>query len=406
MTVTQTFEKHLTPLLPGRTRGRRRRGWPFAASFFAINLLALLLNPVGPAAYLELEAQTLPPPALAPAPSLWKAAVDSARSLIVDRMGEQSVPGLSVAVGVEGEVVWEEGFGWADLENRVPVWPSTRFRIASISKSLTAGAVGKLIEEGRLDPDAPVQRYVPSFPEKRWPVTTRLLGGHLAGVRHYREGEFESMAHYDDVVDALEIFASDTLLHEPGSAYEYSTYGWNLISAVVQGAAGEPFLHYMRREVLDATGMTQTVAEHVDSLIYHRSRAYVRTRDGRIMNAPYVDNSNKWAGGGFLSTAGDLVRYGAAYLGGGFLKPETVELLWTSQHTLDGERTDYGIGWRENLEDGRRIISHTGGAVGGTTVLVIYPEERVVVAILTNMQGASQTGNARRIAEWFMVREE
>jgi CubicO group peptidase (beta-lactamase class C family) len=162
----------------------------------------------------------------------------------------------------------------------------------------------------------------------------------------------------------------------------------------------------MRREVLDATGMTQTVAEHVDSLIYHRSRAYVRTRDGRIMNAPYVDNSNKWAGGGFLSTAGDLVRYGAAYLGGGFLKPETVELLWTSQHTLDGERTDYGIGWRENLEDGRRIISHTGGAVGGTTVLVIYPEERVVVAILTNMQGASQTGNARRIAEWFMVREE
>jgi CubicO group peptidase (beta-lactamase class C family) len=259
------------------------------------------------------------------------------------------------------------------------------------------------VDEGKLDLDAPVQQYVPSFPEKRWPVTTRLLGGHLAGVRHYRDREFESMVHYDDVVDALEIFSHDTLLHEPGTAYEYSTYGWNLISAVVQAASGERFLNYMTEAVFEPTGMHETVAEHVDSLIYHRSRAYIRTRDGRIINAPYVDNSNKWAGGGFLSTASDLVRYAFAYLGGDFLRPETVDLLWTSQHTRDGERTDYGIGWRENLEGGRRVISHTGGAVGGTTVLVIYPAESVVVAILTNMQGASQTGNARQIAEMFMA---
>ncbi len=389
---------HTAKPLIGPTPGQRHH--------LPTGLLALLFLPWAAPPVVGIHAQELPPPALAPAPVHWKQAVDSARELILDRMEEQSVPGLSVAVGVEGKIVWEEGFGWADLENRVPVWPSTRFRIASISKSLTAGAVGKLVEEGRLDLDAPVQRYVPSFPEKEWPLTTRLLGGHLAGVRHYRDREFESMVHYDDVVDALEIFSHDPLLHEPGSAYEYSTYGWNLISAVVQGAAGEPFLQYMTREVIEPTGMSETVAEYVDSLIYHRSRAYVRTRDGRVMNAPYVDNSNKWAGGGFLSTAGDLVRYGFAYLGGAFLKPETVELLWTSQHTLDGERTDYGIGWRENLEDGRRVISHTGGAVGGTTVLVIYPEERVVVAILTNMQGASQTGNARRIAEWFMALEE
>jgi serine beta-lactamase-like protein LACTB len=368
-------------------------------AFLATSFLSLGAPGHSPA----LRAQELPAPALAPAPGVWKGAVDEARELILDRMEEQTVPGLSVAVGVHGKIVWAEGFGWADLENRVPVWPSTRFRIASISKSLTAGAVGTLVEEGRLDLDAPVQEYVPSFPEKEWPVTTRLLGGHLAGIRHYRDREFESMVHYDDVVGALQIFANDPLIHEPGTAYEYSTYGWNLISAVVQSVAGEPFLNYMRRVVFEPTGMTETVAEHVDSLIYHRSRAYVRTPDGRIINAPYVDNSNKWSGGGFLSTASDLVRYGQAYLGGAFLRPETVELLWTSQHTRDGERTDYGIGWREHLEGGRRIISHTGGAVGGTTVLVIYPEEGVVVAILTNIQGAGQTGNAREIAELFMA---
>lgn len=404
--MAQTARKCPRGPFPEGARVHRPRGYSAAAAFLSLYLPALLVATAGASSTHGLAAQTLPPAAVAPAPGPWKEAADSARALLLDRMEEQSVPGLSVAVGVDGEIVWEEGFGWADLENRVPVWPSTRFRIASISKSLTAGAVGRLVEEGRLDLDGPVQRYVPSFPEKRWPVTTRLLGGHLAGVRHYRDREFESMAHYDNVLDALEIFANDTLLHQPGSAYEYSTYGWNLISAVVQGAAGEPFLDYMRREVFDAAGMRETVAEHVDSLIYHRSRAYVRTRDGRLINAPYVDNSNKWAGGGFLSTAADLVRYAFAYLGGEFLEPATVEMLWASQRTLAGERTDYGIGWRENTEGGRRIVSHTGGAVGGTTVLVIYPEEEVVVAILTNMQGASQTGNARRIAEWFMAGEK
>jgi serine beta-lactamase-like protein LACTB len=392
--------------LRGRTHSRARICPSARLALASLGLLATTLLPGGPTRTLPtLHAQELPAPALAPAPGIWKGAVDQARELILDRMEEQMVPGLSVAVGVDGEIVWAEGFGWADLENRVPVWPSTKFRIASISKSLTAGAVGKLVEEGRLDLDAPVQMYVPSFPEKEWPVTTRLLGGHLAGVRHYRDREFESMVHYDDVVDALEIFADDPLIHEPGTAYEYSTYGWNLISAVVQSVAGEPFLNYMRTVVLEPNGMDETVAEHVDSLIYHRSRAYLRTPDGHMINAPYVDNSNKWSGGGFLSTASDLVRYGFAYLGGRFLRPETVELLWTSQHTRDGERTDYGIGWREHLEGGQRIISHTGGAVGGTTVLVIYPDEGVVVSILTNVQGAGQTGNAREVADLFMMVE-
>lgn len=378
----------------------RSRGTP-TLTFLAASLLFVGFSHPGTGLF----AQELPPLALAPAPGPWSTAVDQGRELILDRMEEQSVPGLSVAVGVAGEIVWAEGFGWSDLENRVPVWPATKFRIASLSKSLTAGAVGKLVEEGKLDLDAPVQEYVPSFPYKAWPLTTRLLGGHLGGIRHYRNREFESMVHYDDVVDELAIFADDPLIHEPGTAYAYSTYGWNLISAVAQSAAGEPFLDYMRRVVFEPIGMFETVAEHVDSLIYHRSRAYLRTPDGRIVNAPYVDNSNKWSGGGFLSTASDLVRYGCAYLGGDFLTPETIEVLWTSQHTRDGQRTGYGIGWRESYEDGRRVIHHTGGAVGGTTVLVIYPEEGVVVAILTNIQGASQTGNAREIASFFLAED-
>lgn len=351
----------------------------------------------------------------APGWGLWSAAVDSARAVTRARMDSLGIPGWSVAVGVRrgapsaeggtggisGGVVWSEGFGWADVENRLPVAPETRFRIASISKALTAAAVGILVEEGRLDLDAPVQRYVPDFPRKRWPVTTRLLGGHLAGVRHYHGLEFLNRKHYTDVVDALEIFADDTLLFEPGTRYSYSTYGWNLISAVVQGAAEEHFLQFMRRRVLQPAGMKETVAEHTNSLIAHRARYYVRDGEGRLLNAPWVDNSNKWAGGGYLSTARDLVRYGLAYLDDTLMDPSTRDLLWTPQCTRDGTSTGYGIGWSSRVVDGRRQVWHTGGAVGGSTILMIWPEDGVVVAILTNLQSVRHVESARAIASYF-----
>lgn len=342
------------------------------------------------------------PVAEAPAHGAYAVAIDSARARIAADMERLGIPGIQAAVAVDGEIVWSEGFGYADLENRVPVWPHTRLRIASISKALTAAGVGRLVEDGKLDLDAPVQEYVPSFPEKeKGTVTTRLVAGHLAGIRHYRGDEFSSRKHYDDVVEALEIFADDTLQTPPGEEYAYSTYGWNLVSAVVQGAAGVPYLRYMREAVIEPAGMGSTVAEHVDSIIAHRARFYARQDDSVLVNAPYVDLSNKWAGGGYLSTAEDLVRYGVALLDGTLLEPETVDLLWTSQETSGGEETGYGIGWRVGTVEGHRSVSHTGGAMGGGGILVLYPEDGVVVGMLENqdVDNHSETGHA--IARFF-----
>ncbi len=367
---------------------------------FRRSVLALLLLTVGGS--LPAAAQTRFGVAEAPAYGRWSQAVDSSRVLVRAHMEQLGVPGASVAVAVDGAVVWAEGFGWADVENRVAVRPESRFRIASISKAITAAGVARLMEDGRLDLDAPVQRYVPGFPEKpEGTITTRLLAGHLAGIRHYRGLEFQSRTHYDDVDDALEIFENDPLLSPPGEKYSYSTYGWNLISAVVQGASGEKFLTFMRSEVLDPLGLRETVAEHADSIIMGRGRQYARSEDGRLLNATWVDNSNKWAGGGYLSTASDLVRYGSAYLSPGFLKPETVHLMWTSQRTSAGEETGYGIGWFTRTVDGRRQVWHTGGAVGGSTILLIWPDEKVVVSILTNLESARPIQPARDVAALF-----
>lgn len=329
--------------------------------------------------------------------------IERARAFITDSMARVGIPGVSVTVVRDGRVLWSEGFGWADVEQRVAVTPLTRFRIGSVSKPLTAAAVGLLVEAGTLDLDAPVQRYVPAFPVKRYPVTTRLAAGHLAGIRHYRGDEFLSMRRYPDVASGLTIFADDALLFEPGTRFQYSSYAWNLVSAVIEGASGEDFLGFMRTRVFLPLGLRHTTADHVDSIVPFRARWYtVDSATRRTVNAPYVDNSYKWAGGGFLSTTEDLARFGRAMLDGTLLRPATFELLTRSQRTADGRETGYGIGWSSGTDaQGRRRLWHSGGSTGGTAYLLLYPDQRLVVAVLANGDSPF-VGATPAIAELFL----
>lgn len=369
----------------------------------ARSLAPLLLCIVGA----PLAAQpTAPALAAAGADSRYADAIAEARRIAAALIEEHGLPGLSLAIGVDGRIVHSEGFGWADLENHVVVTPMTRMRIGSISKPVTATALGLLVERGRLDLDAEVQTYVPAFPRKRWPLTVRQVAGHIGGVRHYRGDENLSARRWASVTESLSIFADDSLLFEPGTDYSYSSYGWNLLSAVIEGASGTEFLEFMGREVFEPLGLRSIVAEHTDSLVEWRAEFYERGRNGGgLLNATWVDNSYKWAGGGFVSNTEDLVRFAFAYLDGDLLRPETVQMLWTSQRTRDGTGTGYGIGWRTELDDqGRRVISHTGGSVGGRAVLILYPEQRVVVAMTSNAGHAPMSvANAGRIAAPFLA---
>lgn len=340
--------------------------------------------------------------AAAAAPGADARAIERARALIDREMARTLAPAVSIAVSRDGRLVWSEAIGCADLELQVPVSRTTRLRIGSVSKPLTAASLGSLVEEGKLDLDAPVQRYVPDFPKKAWPITTRQLAGHLAGIRHYEHGEFENRDHYETVRAGLAVFEKDALLFEPGTQFSYSSYGWNLISAVIESASGERFLDVMQKRVFGPAGLAHTSPDDPATIVPGRAHFYTRTPDGAIVNAGFVDNSVKWAGGGFVSTAEDLVAFANALLEGRLLKPETVKLLWTSQKTSDGKDTDYGIGWGVSRDaKGRRKVSHSGGAQGGTAYLVIYPDERLVAAMIVNSD-ESFTGRTPRIAEMFL----
>ena len=335
------------------------------------------------------SAQSNGTPATAPAPLRYAEVVEEARTLVRTDLAQRGYPGIAIAVSVNGQTVWSEGFGYANLEHRIPMLPSVKFRVGSISKSMTAAAVAKLVEAGRLDLDVPIQQYVPSFPEKRYPITTRQLGGHLGGIRHYRGNENLIRDPYPTVLDSLAIFADDPLLHEPGSAFAYTSYGFNLISAVVEGAARQPFLDVMREAVFRPLGMRDTVADFVTPIIPGRTSYYVRDAGGHVVNAPFVNNSYKWAGGGFLSTTEDVLRFANAHLDDRFLSEASRRLLFTEQRTRDGEEVGYGFGWfiRER-DDGRRLLSHSGGSVGGTSLMVMEPEAGVVVVGLINLTRA------------------
>lgn len=359
-------------------------------------LLALGIAPLSPnAPFLRAQVAVESPGAVRVFPERYGLAIAAGRAALDSLRQATGIPGLSVAVGVDGEIVWSEGFGFADLENRVAVTPLTKFRIGSVSKPVTSIAVGRLVEQGRLDLDAPVQTYVPGFPEKPWPITTRLVAGHLAGIRHYRGAEFESAKHYATVAEGLTIFAADSLLFEPGTRWSYSSYGWNLVSAAVEGAADVPFLAYMRREVFEPAGLSDMVADQVDSLVMFRTRYYQQAADGAVLNAPWVDNSYKWAGGGFLSTPSELAELAFALWSGELLERETLEVLWTPQRTRDGNTTEYGIGWYVSQDAaGRRMVGHGGGSVGGTTLFWLWPEQEVVVALTANLSEAPLGGRA------------
>ena len=340
-----------------------------------------------------------------------KAKQEKADSLLTAFVDKTQVPGLSISVSQAGNLIYSRGFGHTDLSKEVPVDPATtKFRIGSVSKTLTASGLALLYEQGKVDLDAPINRYVPSWPEKKHSITLRQLAGHLAGIRHYRGMEFYSAVKYETVTDGLTFFMYDSLINEPGTEYSYSSYGWNLISVAMENAAApeasflskQDFLSFMQTSVFDALSMENTEADHADREIENRTGFHIFS-GGAPIKAPYVDNSYKWAGGGFVGTTEDLCRFGQAHMKAGFLKQATLDEWMQAQQTKAGESTNYGIGWRTfNRPNGQTFYGHSGGSVGGITFFLMHIPTETVLAITGNMSPLNYNGIQFELMEMFV----
>jgi CubicO group peptidase (beta-lactamase class C family) len=333
----------------------------------------------------------------------YAAEIEEARGVFL-RVAER-YPGASVSVGVGRDVVWSEGAGSADLGAGEPVAPSTRFRIYSLSKPITAAAIAALSAQGELDLDASIRAYLPELPEQYGSVTARLLLGHLAGVRHYHAGEWMRVSESSCATpaDELGMFIDDPLLFEPGERYSYSSYGYVLLSALVEEVSGMSFEDYLRSYVLRPAWMHNTLIEEPN--VSPPAVCYEPSWFGRVKEARAVDNSCRWGAGAYSSTTDDLVRFCLALLAGRIVPGERLGDLFASMQTKDGEETGYSFGWGVGQDEvGRTYASHSGGAIGGRGALYLLREQRIAVAILANLEGERLTAEAAEIACIFARR--
>lgn len=319
------------------------------------------------------------------------------------------VPSISAAVGVNGSLVWAGAIGYADLDEEILATSDTRYRIGSISKSITAAAVMRLSERGVIDIDNPFSAYVKDFSAADSKYTIKHLLSHQAGIRHYAEGFSENynMKEYPSTKAAAAIVENDVLLFSPGSGFNYSTYGYNLLALAMESATSLSLVEIMTREVFDPIGMRLTSFDNLQSPSNDNSaKPYLLISDF-LLEAPTADLSDRYAGGGYISTPTDLVKFGNALMGNVFLTEQSKAALWTPVPLAQGAMNPeyYALGFRVGQDDLGRFVHHGGVSIGGYSYLVIYPDLGIVVAFVSNytpMESSFNRGEeARKLVNIF-----
>jgi CubicO group peptidase (beta-lactamase class C family) len=311
-------------------------------------------------------------------------------------MSANSVPGLSAAVVLNGRRVWSEGFGFADLENNLPVSAQTLFRLASVSKPITATAALQLWERGKLDLDVPVQKYCPAFPQKEFPISTRQLLGHLGGIRFYRahsddDPEYNNTKHFDNpIAGGLQFFANDPLVAKPGTKFNYSTQGFTVVGCAIEGATSKKYIDLIRENIFQPADMPHTRWDDRFAIIPHRTRFYSKAKDGAVINADFLDASYKIPGGGWLSSADDMANFEVAILADRLVKRATRDAMWTPQQpsapqVAEQGHSSYALGWGTGTTAGVPDVGHGGGQQGASTFIMLAPNQRAGVVVLINM---------------------
>jgi CubicO group peptidase (beta-lactamase class C family) len=328
------------------------------------------------------------PPAFSQISSEHAQAIDRLASSYV---AENHVPGMAIAVVDQGQAVFSQGYGLADVENNVPATAETVFRVASLSKPISATAAMKLVEAGKLNLDAPVQKYCPVFPQKAWPLTTRQVLSHQSGIRDYRdEEETINTRHYVSIRDALGQFAGDPLDFEPGTKMHYTSYGYVVLGCVIEGASGMSYADYMGQAIFRPANMPATRLDDVFAMIPHRARGY-KISNGKLQNATFVDVSNKPPGSGVNSDARDMGNFVAALYADTLVSSDTLRGMLTAEKTADGKPTICGLGFFVGgpigTYHGLQEAGHGGDQQGVSSVLYLLPEKRFGVVVLSNLEG-------------------
>ena len=305
-------------------------------------------------------------------------------------MSAEAIPGMTAGFA-RGAMQWVRGYGFADLENKVPATAISAYRYASVQKPMTAVAVLQLVERGKIDLDADIRDYVPYFPDKGHRITPRQLLGHIGGIPDYASEADEHLTEHKNTREAIALFADRALIAEPGTRFKYTSYGYNLLGVAIETVSGKAYGDYMREHVWGPAGMTSTRMEDPAVIIPNRVRGY-RFVDGQVRNSEFVDVSSRFAAGASRGTVPDLLRFGTALSEGRLISPASMALMRTPMRTRDGRiagfpRTDgYAMGWSVLGQGKDCVLFHDGGQPETRTMLIVSPEARLTVASAQNYE--------------------
>ncbi len=316
-------------------------------------------------------------------------------------------PGLSVSVSIDGETIWSEGAGLANYELESPATPETKYLLGRPSQMFTIFLIAKLHEEGKLDVNKSFYDYVPNFPKKKWDFTSYQLGTYSAGFRENKYSEVLNENEFEDYKDYIEYYKNDTLRYEPNTSYLQSDYATCLLGLLAEEISEKSFSDLIEEKITTPLGLGETSLDNSYYIIKNRSGKYYKDKFSFLVNAPAVDYSQYAPAYGFISTADDLNKAGQSVLNTDFFNQETLDLFFSKNIITDKQAGDFetnrGFGWWVAEDANNRIgYAQHGSTIGGNSMLIVFPEQKLVVSICANIDDQYASLPAEAIANIFL----
>ncbi len=314
-------------------------------------------------------------------------------------MKTQQIPGLSLAVIKNGQIILARGYGLANVELQVPVRPDTIFQSGSMGKQFTATAVMMLVEEGKLDLDDKITKYFPDSPEAWHKITVRHLLTHTSGMTDY-PSDFDLRRDYteDELVQRIKTI---TLAFHPGEKWSYSNLAYVMLGVLIHKVSGKFYGDFLQERVFTPLGMSTARVISEADIVPNRAAGY-RLVNGQLKNQNWVSPSlNTTADGALYLTIYDMAKWDAALYTEKLLKKSSLELMWTPVKLNNGKTHPYGFGWALGEVRGRRIVEHGGSWQGFKSYVARYVDDKMTVVLFANQARANQSKLTHGVAALY-----
>ncbi len=331
--------------------------------------------------------------------------LEKARTILQSLIESNEYVGLSAAIAYKGEIILAEGFGFKNLENKQKPDSETLFRIYSISKTLAGILAMKLVDEGKLDLEQSIAKVIPELPEHLHQITPKDLLAHLSGIRHYKGWDEWNAISQDECrspMEALDVFINDPLLFNAGEKVEYTSFGYVLLSAVLEKEGGKPFTQLMQEKLFNPSNAKRIFLDNKDGLNRDNISTFYDVEDGKVSITRLVNNSCKFGGGGYNASAEAVAKVLMAYMEKSLFSVETYQLSLEQAKPDDGSMiytAHLGIG--ANTINGLRSAVSNGAGPGGRSTIYMFPDDEIAVVLIGNSIGKKLRAEAQMVAELF-----